>query len=47
MNKFDASATDTGENTEQRGYKDPSSSVNYRPTAASHNYRLAELQIEK
>jgi hypothetical protein len=46
MNKFDTSASDTGENTEQRGYKDPPSSVNYRPTAASHNDRLAELEIE-
>jgi hypothetical protein len=46
MNKFDTSDTNTGENTQQIGYKDPSSSVNYRPPAASHNDRLAELEIE-
>ena len=46
MNKFDTGATDTGENTEQSGYRDPSSSVNYRPTTATYNDRLTELEIE-
>jgi hypothetical protein len=46
MNKFDTSASATGENTVQSGYKDPSSSVHYRPTATSDNDRLAELEIE-
>jgi hypothetical protein len=46
MNKFDTSATGTAENTERSGYKDPSSLVNYRPTAPSQNDRLAELEIE-
>jgi hypothetical protein len=46
MNKFDTSAPNTGETNEPGGYKDPSSSVHYRPTAASSNDRLAELEIE-
>jgi hypothetical protein len=46
MNKFDTSTINTGESAEQSGYKDPSSSVHYRPTAATHNDRLAELEIE-
>ena len=46
MNKFDASATNTAENTEQGGYKDRSSSIRYRPSAASDNDRLAELETE-
>jgi hypothetical protein len=45
MNKFATSATNTGENTEQIGYKDPSS-VQYRPPAPNHNDRLAELEVE-
>jgi hypothetical protein len=44
MNEFDTNATDTGEETEP-GYKG-SSSVHYRPSSASSNDRLAELEIE-
>jgi hypothetical protein len=47
MKKFDATANNTEENTGRRGtYKDPSSSMQYRPSTASSNDRLAELEIE-
>jgi hypothetical protein len=46
MNKFETNATDTGEDAEPGGYKSPSSPRQYRPSAASGNERLAELEIE-
>jgi hypothetical protein len=46
MNKFDTNATNTGEGAEPDGYKRPSSSIQYRPSAASGNDRLVELEIE-
>jgi hypothetical protein len=44
MNKFEINATNTGENFEPGGYNSPSS-THHRPTA-SHNDRLAELEVE-
>ncbi|MDQ1453924.1 MAG: hypothetical protein QOK38_3790 [Acidobacteriaceae bacterium] len=46
MNKFDGNATSTGEDAEAGSYKGPSSSIPYRPPAASSNDRLEELEIE-
>jgi len=46
MNKFDTNATNTGEDAGPGDYKSPSSSMQYRPSAASGNDRLAELEIE-
>jgi hypothetical protein len=45
MNKFNADATNTGEDTAPGGYEGPSSSIRYRPPAASYD-RLTELEIE-
>jgi hypothetical protein len=46
MNKFEENATSTGEDAEPGSYKGPSSSIPYRPPAASCNDRLDELEIE-
>jgi hypothetical protein len=46
MNEFDTNATDAGEDAEPGAYKGPSSSIHYRPPAASCNDRVAELEIE-
>jgi hypothetical protein len=46
MNKFEENATSTGEDAELGSYKGPSSSIQYRPPAASYNDRLLELEIE-
>jgi hypothetical protein len=46
MNKFDTNATNTGEDAEPGGYKSASSSIQYRPPAASCDDRIAELEIE-
>lgn len=46
MNNFDTRANNTGENAEPGAYKDPSSSIHYRPTAANSNDRVAELELE-
>jgi hypothetical protein len=43
MNKFDISATDTGEDAGPGTYKGRSSSIHYQ---SSDNDRLAELEIE-
>jgi hypothetical protein len=46
MNKFNTNAASIGEDAEPGGYKGTSSSMHYRPPVASHNDRLAELEIE-
>jgi hypothetical protein len=46
MNKFDTSATHTGEDAGSDGYKDQPSSMRYRFPVANHDDRLAELEIE-
>ena len=46
MNKFNADASNIGEDTAPDGYKDPSSSIHHRELAASYDDRLAELEIE-
>ena len=46
MNKFETKTTNTGEDAQPGGYKDPPSSIHYRPAAGSSNDRLAELEIE-
>jgi hypothetical protein len=45
MNKFNSNAANTGEDAGLGGYKGPSSSIPYRPTAGC-NDRLVELEIE-
>jgi hypothetical protein len=45
MNKFNADANDTGEETTSSGYKG-SYSIHQRQSAASYDERLAELEIE-
>jgi hypothetical protein len=46
MNKFNADATSTGEDTLPGGYEGPSSSIHYRRPAAGYDDRLEELEIE-
>jgi hypothetical protein len=46
MNKFDTNASNTGEDLEPGGYKDPSPPIHYRPVTVSSTDRLAELEIE-
>ena len=46
MNEFDAGRTNTGEDIEPGGYREPSSSVRYGQSAESFHERLVELEIE-
>jgi hypothetical protein len=46
MNEFDTNLTNNGEDTEPGGYRGESYSIHHRPSAASVDDRLAELEIE-
>ena len=46
MNKFDTNATNTEEVAQPGGYEGLSSSMQYRPSTASSDDRLAELEFE-
>jgi len=46
MSKFDTNATNTAEEARSGGYAGSSSVIQYRPSTASSNDRLAELEIE-
>ena len=46
MSKFDTISNNTSEEAQPNGYNGPPSSLHYRPTIASSNDRLAELEIE-
>lgn len=46
MNEFDTNVTNNGEDAEPGGYRGESFSIPHRPSAASVDDRLAELEIE-
>jgi hypothetical protein len=46
MNKFNADANNSGEDTEAGGYKGSFSSIHHRQLTASYDDRLAELENE-
>ncbi len=46
MNKFDTRTTNTGEDAEPGGYREPSSSLRYGQPSANYSERLVELEIE-
>ena len=46
MNEFDTNVTNNGEDAEPGGYRGESSSIHHRPSAASVDDRLTELEIE-
>jgi hypothetical protein len=46
MNEFDTTVTNNGEDAEPGGYRGESFSIHHRPSDASIDERLAELEIE-